>query len=128
MKILLLDDEESLLRALRAVLEDLGHAADCFSDAAEAARKIEGGDYDVALVDYMMPVHNGIWFMKNARVPRKTKVLLMTAFVNRKVINEMFKLGARGYLIKPIDQEELSHHLSFHQGDEPPASPSPANE
>jgi DNA-binding response OmpR family regulator len=119
MKILLLDDEEALLKALRLVLTDLGHAVDIFTDAEEAARTIEEGKYDFALVDYMMPVRNGIWFMKNARIPRKTKVLLMTAFVNRDVINEMFKLGARGYLIKPIDQDELNHHLNFHTSERP---------
>lgn len=123
MKILLLDDEEPLLKALRLVLMDLGHAVDCFTDAVEAAKTIEVGTYDVALIDYMMPVHTGMWFMKNAKVPRKTKVLLMTAFVNREVINEMFKLGVRGYLIKPIDSEELSHHLSFHTSKKKLAKP-----
>ena len=119
MKILLLDDEEPLIKALSLVLMDLGHAVSGFTDAEDAARSIEAGQYDFAIVDYMMPVRNGIWFMKNAKIPRKTKVLLMTAFVNRGVINEMFKLGVRGYLIKPIDVEELNHHLAFHAGDRP---------
>jgi len=119
MKILLLDDEASLLKAISLVLVDLGHAVDCFTDSAEAAKTIETGEYDFAMVDYMMPVHDGLWFMKNARIPRKTKVLLMTAFVNRAVIDKMFKLGVRGYLIKPIDQEDLIQHLSFHSEEKP---------
>jgi len=119
MKILLLDDQEELLKAISLLLTDLGHAVDTFTDAEVAAGRIEEGEYDFALVDYQMPVHDGIWFMKNARVPRKTKVLLMTAHVSRAVIEEMFKLGARGYLIKPIDQDELNHHLNFHSSDRP---------
>jgi len=117
MKILLLDDEEPLLASLKRSLVQMGHAVEHTTDAVKAVEMIEKAEYDVALVDYMMPVHDGIWFMKNARIPRKTKVLLMTAFVNREIIVRMFKLGARGYLIKPIDQDELNYHLNFHAGD-----------
>lgn len=55
--------------------------------------------------------------MKNAKISGKTRVLLMTAFVNREVIATMFKLGAKGYLIKPIDPDEISYHLKFHSED-----------
>ena len=121
MKILLLDDEASILSAVKRALGRMGHEVEQTTDAAKAVVMIEQGNFDFALVDYMMPVHDGIWFMKHARIPRKTKVLLMTAFVNRQVINEMFKLGARGYLIKPIESEELAQHLAFHSTSRPAA-------
>ena len=114
MKILLLDDEEHLLNAVERVLADLGHSVDCTTDAQKAAGMIESGGYDFALVDFMMPVHDGAWFMKTARVPSNTKVLLMTAHVDKDVIKNMFKLGVRGYLIKPLEKEELIKHLAFH--------------
>ena len=114
MKILLVDDEQALLAAIQRTLVHQGHEVEATNDPAQGVKMAESGDYDFALVDFMMPLHNGIWFMKNARLPKKTKVLLMTAHVDRDVINDMFKLGVRGYLIKPIDQDDLAHHLAFH--------------
>jgi DNA-binding response OmpR family regulator len=114
MKILLLDDEQHLLNAIKRLLAELGHDVDCTTDAAKAVVMIESGGYDFALVDFMMPIHDGAWFMKNAHIPRDTKVLLMTANVDKEVIKEMFKLGVRGYLIKPLEKEELIKHLAFH--------------
>ena len=114
MKILVLDDQNEILTSLKAILTGLGHDPHCVDNAKEAVGMIEDGDYDFALIDYMMPENNGIWFMETANVPKTTRVLLMTAFVNRDVINEMFKLGARGYLIKPFAEGELKTHLDFH--------------
>ena len=119
MKILLLDDEENILSSMKRALERLNHVVDCSNNAKDALAVVEKGDYDFALVDYMMPENDGIWFMRHAKLPKKTKVLLVTAFVNRQVIDEMFKLGACGYLIKPIDSKELSMHFEFHSQPRP---------
>ena len=119
MRILLLDDEEHILSSMKRALELMRHSVDCFNNAKAAVAGVEQGDYDFALVDYKMPENDGIWFMQNAKIPKKTKVLLATAFVNRKVIDEMFRLGAIGYLIKPIDSKELSVHLEFHSRPRP---------
>ena len=116
LKILLLDDEENCLNSVQRILARLGHEVDCTTDPKAALQMIEGGAYDFALVDYMMPVHDGVWFMKNAHIPKTTKVLLMTAFVDRSIISQMFNLGARGYLIKPLEKDELIMHLEFHSG------------
>lgn len=114
MKILILDDDASLAKAVKAMLDQYDHDIDCSEDAQEAVRLVEVGDYDFVLADYKMPGKDGIWFMKNVKLPKKTKVLLSTAYANRQVINEMFALGASGYLIKPFDEEDLLRHLDFH--------------
>jgi len=114
MKIMLVDDEKEILNSLRRALELMGHKVDCFDDAAKAAEAHENGDYDFVFVDYLMPETDGIWFMKNIKRRPTTRVLLMTAYVNREVINEMMQLGASGYLIKPFDADEIKMHLSFH--------------
>lgn len=114
MKILLVDDEESITKALSIMLAHMGHAVETSNAAETAARMIESGEYDFVLIDYKMPVKDGTWFMKNAKIPRTTKVLLLTAYVNRQMINDMFRLGVCGYLIKPVDVEELGQHISFH--------------
>lgn len=124
-KVLLVDDEEYLLSAVERVLIELGHTVDCISNAEKAIEMIETGGYDFAFIDYMMPIHDGIWFMKKARIPRTTKVLLMTGYIDREIITTMFKLGARGYLIKPIEKEEIEHHIAFHSGNRPGADSAP---
>lgn len=113
MKVLLLDDDVNLLDALKRVLEINDFEVDCFSTAKAAIPAVEGGTYDFVLVDYKMPENDGIWFMENTTIPKDTRVLLITAYVNRDVINRMFALGASGYLIKPFDEEELLRNLNF---------------
>lgn len=115
MKVLLLDDDRDLLSALKDLMARYEHIVDCCDNAKEAVGKVTDGDYDFVLVDYKMPENDGIWFMRNVRLPRKTKALLMTAYVNRDVINKMFSLGACGYIIKPFDEEEILRHLSYYQ-------------
>jgi len=118
MKILILDDDVHLLEALKRVLEMNGHEIDCSTNAREAVGILEEAAYDFILVDYKMPENDGIWFMEHAKIPRGTRVLLITAYVNRDVINRMFALGASGYLIKPFDEEELLRNLAFFSPEE----------
>jgi CheY-like chemotaxis protein len=113
MKVLVLDDEVSLLDSLRTLLTGHDHDVVCAGNAKDALALVNDRTFDVILVDYKMPENDGLWFMKNARLSRQTKVLLMTAHVNRQVINQMFELGASGYLIKPFNEEDLLRHLSF---------------
>ncbi len=114
MKIMLLDDEKEILSSLKRTLELMGHQVECFNEAPVAAKAFESNDYDFVFVDYLMPETNGIWFMNNIKRCPTTRILLMTAYVNRDVINEMMRLGASGYLIKPFDADEIKMHLSFH--------------
>ncbi len=114
MKILLIDDDVNLLEALKEMLAERQHEIECSTSAKEAVEMVKNSDYDCILVDYRMPCDDGIWFMENADINQGTKVLLMTAYLNRKVINRMFALGAAGYIIKPFDEEELMTHLDFH--------------
>ena len=116
MKILVIDDEPSIGRCVSLMLSPLNWTVDYAGTAESGVELVEKGEYDFVLLDYRMPGNDGIWFMKNARIPRRTKSLLMTAFINRGVINEMFKLGAVGYILKPFDEQELMKHLNFHSG------------
>ena len=116
MKILVIDDEELLGKSIQRMLSIKGWEVTACCTADDGAEKVAEGGYDLVLLDFKMPEHDGIWFMKNATIPKGTKVLLMTAFVNRQTINDMFKLGVSGYVIKPFDEKELLKHLDFHSG------------
>jgi two-component system, chemotaxis family, chemotaxis protein CheY len=83
----------------------------------DAIPLVESGEYDFVLVDFSMPEHDGMWFMRNVKKPRHTKALLVTAHVNNQVINHMFRVGASGYIIKPFEEEDLLRQLQHHSRD-----------
>lgn len=116
MKILVIDDDKRLLAEVARMLAGNGHSADCVDNADDALAMVKANHYDFVLVDYRMPEHDGIWFLKNARLPRSTKALVVTSFVESGTIRKMFNAGVTGYVTKPFDEEELIRHLDFHSG------------
>ena len=114
MKILIVDDHPGLREEIQGMLTRRGHMADAVGSADDALPLLATGDYDFLLVDFQMPVHDGLWLMKHRPRPTRTKALLITAHVDRSVINEMFNAGAVGYIIKPFGEEDLLRHLAFH--------------
>ncbi len=114
MKILIVDDDIDILRSLEKMLVDHGHGVDSSDNAETAVAMAEKEHYDFVLVDYKMPNKDGSWFVKNAELPPTTKILLVTAYADKKIIRKMFKLGVSGYVIKPFDAEELLRHLAYH--------------
>lgn len=114
LRFLLVDDDTVFLSSLKLIVESLGHEAECARNAEQAASLVERNTYDVVLVDYLMPGKNGTWFMKNVTAPRMSKFLLMTAHEDMTIINDMFRLGVCGYLIKPFSRDDLARHIEFH--------------
>jgi DNA-binding response OmpR family regulator len=120
-RILLVDDDALLLKSIQGILQFNSFQVDIAQSPDEGMQKMAANQYDFIFCDYKMPDHDGIWFMRHADIPRGTKVLLMTAYVNRDVINEMFSLGIVGYIIKPFGEDEILRHISFHsRGETPP--------
>ena len=119
MKILVLDDEQSILDTVKAMLEPYEHEIDCAIDAKTAVDLVKKNAYDFILFDYRMPEHDGLWFLEHAGIPRETKSLLMTAYGTRDLINRIFQLGAAGYLLKPFGETDLLRHLEFHSSRHP---------
>ncbi len=113
MKILVLDDDADMVATLSLVLRDRHLDVDESTSASEAVELMRKNEYDMILLDYVMPKHDGIWFMMNAPLTRSTKVLLITGHLERKMINTMFDLGACGYLIKPFDVDDLIRNINF---------------
>ncbi|MDD4869040.1 MAG: response regulator [Kiritimatiellae bacterium] len=114
MEILVIDDDTRLLEEVRRILTSNGHLTDCVDNADDAVTILGSNLYDFVLVDYRMPKHDGLWFMRNAPLPRHTKTLLVTSYVDRNVIKQMFNAGISGYVVKPFDENELLRHMEFH--------------
>lgn len=114
MRVLVLDDHDDFRLEVETMLTSSGHEARGVGMAKEAIALAETGNYDIVLVDFNMPEHNGIWFMENVSLPRETKAILVTAHVSKYIINEMFRSGVSGYIIKPFSASDLLRHLEFH--------------
>ena len=82
MRILVLDDNEPLRTTVSDILTSNNHEVDTTADARAAVKMVETTEYDFIFVDYKMPVNDGIWFMKNAKLNRRTRVLLMLSLIH----------------------------------------------
>ena len=108
MKILLVDDEEEFVTTLAERLELRGIQALVATDGETAMELIETDPPQIVILDVMMPGLGGLEVLKRikARSPQ-TPVILLTGRGSTKEGIEGMHLGAAGYLMKPINIEEL---------------------
>ena len=108
MRILLAEDERSLARALVKIFEKNNYSADAVHNGEDALMYLEGGNYDVAVLDVMMPKMDGITALKKLRASgNQIPVLMLTAKseIDDKVLG--LDSGANYYLTKPFNTKEL---------------------
>jgi len=77
--LLVVDDDERLRGLLRRYLSDNGFRITLAADAAEARLKLKSLDYDLAIVDVMMPGENGIALTASLKSERRVPILMLTA-------------------------------------------------
>jgi len=107
-RVLLVEDHQPLLRALRQGLEEEGFAVDVAVDGEEADVKARSTAYDVVVLDIMLPKIDGLTLLKHWRADGiDTHVLLLTArgATTDKVAG--LDTGADDYLTKPVELDEL---------------------
>ena len=108
MKILVLEDDESLKATLKKRLIASGYAVDCASDGEEGLAYLAAGSYDVILSDVMMPVMNGLEFLAAVRAKKfDVPVILLTALDGSGDIVKGLDMGADDYIVKPFEFSEL---------------------
>ena len=113
-KILVIDDDQAVCRHFTEVLEAKGCLVDSVHTAADAMTTVAKGEYDMVLLDYFLPDIKGDEFLKATKLPRNTKVLLVTGHLTKEVVNTMFKYGIVGYIAKPVENGELVRNVEFH--------------
>lgn len=108
MRLLLAEDELSLARALKKLLEKNYYAVDAVHDGADALQYLQTGNYDVAVLDVMMPKMDGFTVVRQLRDQgNNTPVLLLTAKAEVEDRVTGLDSGADYYLTKPFDMREL---------------------
>jgi DNA-binding response OmpR family regulator len=107
-RILLVEDHKPLVRALKQGLEEEGFAVDAAADGEEGDFKARTAEYDVIVLDLMLPKVDGLALLKNWRkAGMKTHVLVLTARGSIEDKVRGLDSGADDYLTKPFDLEEL---------------------
>ncbi|HVK13384.1 MAG TPA: response regulator transcription factor [Gemmataceae bacterium] len=112
MRVLLVEDNKPLARAMRQGLEEEGFAVDTAEDGEEADHKARATGYDAIILDLMLPKKDGMTLLKGWRGSGlTTHVLVLTA---RGALEDKVKgldTGADDYLTKPFELEELLARL-----------------
>ncbi len=109
--ILLVDDEEKILKTIGRALRDAGHDVSEATSARQARRLLTERTFDVLLVDNVMPDVTGIDLIREITTTtnenERPQILMMTAHATVENAIEAMKLGALDYLQKPFEIDEL---------------------
>lgn len=107
-RILLVEDEQPVAKALKEILLRNGYSVECSLDGKNGLRRALSGDFNLILLDVMLPGMNGFEFLKQLRKrDKETPVILLSAMggIQDKVTG--LDHGANDYLPKPFNTDEL---------------------
>ena len=107
MKILIVDDEEMIRAVLREYIEFEGGEADEACDGMEAVKMCRDNDYDVILMDVMMPRLDGFSAVKEIRKFKQTPVIMLSARGEEYDKLFGFEIGSDDYVTKPFSPKEV---------------------
>lgn len=107
-KILIIDDEASILNMLKVLLTVEGHTVSAYQDAARAMEAVCEEEFDLVITDLRMSPINGMDVLKFVREQRPAlPVIMMTAYGQVETAIESIQIGAFEYLKKPFKAADL---------------------
>ena len=107
MKLLVVDDEKVLVKGLKFNLEQEGYTVDVCYDGATAVEMARMGQYDLILMDLMMPGKDGLTASKEIREVSNIPIIMLTARDEERDKLLGFEYGADDYITKPYNILEL---------------------
>lgn len=105
-KILIVEDESAIANLIRLSLTKVGHFCTCAGDGAQAADLLECNQYDLVLLDIMLPEIDGMTLMEYIR-PMEIPVIFITAKGDVDDRVRGLRAGAEDYIVKPFAVVEL---------------------
>jgi DNA-binding NtrC family response regulator len=112
-KVLVVDDDESYREGLRSILETEGYEVKTVIDGVSAINILQSNQYDLILLDIVMPLVNGIDVLKNIKNSfYDCEVVMLTGENDIHTAVESIKLGAYDYLLKPCSGTEIINTLN----------------
>jgi DNA-binding NtrC family response regulator len=107
-RILLVDDEDIVLRSCQRILRDGGFEIDVARNGLDALEMVNENDYDVLILDIKMPKMDGIEVLRRVKEARpEIDVIMITGLHDISTAVQAMKLGALDYLPKPFEPEDL---------------------
>ena len=116
MRALIVDDSRFVRGFLRGLLEEKGIACEEAADGEAGLAKLHAsGKFDLALIDWNMPVMNGFEMLTSLRAQGfvDLKVMMVTTEAENEFIIRALDCGADEYLMKPFDEEALAEKLAI---------------
>ena len=111
MNILVVDDEKLIVKGLAFSLEQDGNTVDCAFDGGEALQKIKENDYDIVLLDLMLPEMNGYEVCEKVRTFSRVPIIMLTAKSEDDDKIMGLECGADDYITKPFNVMELKARI-----------------
>lgn len=105
--ILVVDDDRRLRQLLSRYLAENGFRVTTAADAAQARARMAGLDFDLLVLDLMMPGENGLDFAQAMRAETRVPILMLTAMGESEDRIAGLERGADDYLVKPFEPREL---------------------
>ncbi|ADE71378.1 MULTISPECIES: response regulator transcription factor [Priestia] len=106
-RLLLVDDEDRIRRLLKMYLEKEGYIIEEAADGHEAIEKALHIDYDLIVLDLMMPGIDGIEVCKQIREKKATPIIMLTAKGEEVNRVQGFEVGTDDYIVKPFSPREV---------------------
>ena len=107
-RILIVDDEEIVVRSCLRILEGQSYEVESVGDGWEALRRIDENNYDIVVLDIMMPKIDGMQVLQHVKERHPDiDVIMMTGLSQIQTAVKAMKFGAFDYLSKPFDPDEL---------------------
>ncbi|MED4757851.1 response regulator transcription factor [Priestia megaterium] len=106
-RLLLVDDEDRIRRLLKMYLEKEGYIIEEAADGHEAIEKALHIDYDLIVLDLMMPGIDGIEVCKQIREKKVTPIIMLTAKGEEVNRVQGFEVGTDDYIVKPFSPREV---------------------
>lgn len=110
-KILIIDDDEELCELVSEYLTVEGFTIETVNDGESGLKMALTGDYDMAILDVMLPKMNGFDVLRNLRLESKLPVIMLTARGDDMERIVGLEIGADDYLPKPFNPRELAARL-----------------
>lgn len=116
-RILVADDDETFLQSTCDLLRREGYQCDCVPDAAKAAEKLAGGEYDLLIADIKMSGNAELELIRSMpNIAEGMPVILVTGYPSLQSAIQSIGLPVESYLIKPFDFAELLSHVRIAVG------------
>lgn len=114
-KVLVVDDFLTARRIMKNILKQIGFANIFEAENGEAALKVlKGNDIDLVILDWNMPVMDGLEMLKAIRADEDLKavtVLMVTAEGQKQNVVDAIRAGANGYVVKPYTAKTIKEKL-----------------